>query len=134
MGIMPTWKVKKYRREDGSCPVDDWMQSKFLSKEDRRSIESRVTQIEGIEGLGNIPADWVVSYGDIGLHRFKKQGPQKKALRILCVRDDKTKTITFLNGVVKKDKSLPESVIREAQNLHREMNDGKGSIDDFWED
>lgn len=127
---MSFWKVKKYRRETGECPLDEWFNSRLLTKDDRRSLESRIDQIEGIEGVDKIPGDWVVGYGDTGLHCIKKRGKQRKALRLLCKRDVDTQTLIVFAGDIKKDDIDPK-VLNLAMKLADEFDEGKGSVEDF---
>jgi hypothetical protein len=127
---MALWKVKKYRKESGECPFDDWLESRDLTKRDRVAVRARLDQIECIEGVDKIPGDWVVGYGDTGLHRIKKRGQNRKALRVLCKRIDAEQTLVMFNGEVKKDDLSPK-IVREALDLEREWQQGKGSVEDY---
>lgn len=87
-----------------------------------------------IEQVEMIPAGWVVEYKPTVLHRLRRTGPQKKALRILCDRNDVTKQLILLHGVLKKKKNLPEGDVTHALNLYDELKEGHGSVEDFWQD
>lgn len=121
---MATWKVLKYRRADGTCPVDDWLSSSQTSKVDRRKVHTRIRMLQQVD---HIPADWVVDYQTTELQRFKPNCQH----RFLCIRLDEKKQIILLNGMLKKAKHLPADRITEAEALATELRQGRGNVEDF---
>lgn len=121
------WKVLKFRRSTGECPVDDWLGSKEVAPRDRGAIDSRIRMITQIDG--QLPSGWVVDYVTTDLQRLERKAPGKKAIRFLCEKDDKAKTIVLFNGMVKKSKDLPK--VNEANKLQQEYRSGHGTTEDF---
>jgi hypothetical protein len=121
------WKVLKFRRSNGECPVDDWLGSKEVSPRDRAAIDSRMRQIMQIDG--QLPGGWVIDYVTTSLQRLERKAPNNKAVRFLCERDDAAKTIVLFNGMLKKNKELPK--VMEAQRLQAEYRQDDGSTEDY---
>jgi hypothetical protein len=121
---MSTWKVTKFRRANGNCPVDDFLASPEVSKRDRSKVVTRVRMIESSEQLQN---EWVVNYETTDLQRLKPNCQ----LRFLCARCNSKKQIIIFNDMLKKSKHLPNDKIHEAEQMLIELNKGLGNVEDF---
>jgi hypothetical protein len=121
---MATWKVLKFKRPDGTRPVDSFLSSAQVSKVDRRKVDSRVRMIESVEQL---QTDWVVNYQTTNLQRLKPNCQ----IRFLCHRDAEGKRIILFNGMLKKGKHLPDDKILEAEQMFSEFNQGLGHVENY---
>jgi histidinol phosphatase-like PHP family hydrolase len=119
------WKVQKYIKANGKCPFDKWMTG--LTAQDRAAIDAK---IEAIQVTDVIPPETVKLYKTTNLHEIKIRSRDKKQLRPLCEKDEKTKTITIFYGGIEKD-MIPKGDIETSENLMADFKAGEGSVTDY---
>lgn len=126
---MVAWVVKKYIRENGRCPLDKWLDSNAITKNDQAAFDARIELIEQVGGP-ELPPEVVKKYTD-NLCELKIRG-DKKQLRPLCIKEGKS--VIIFCGALEKDSKIPEGDIETAENLLKEYRSGKGSVKIYNED
>lgn len=122
---MAFWKVKKFKRADGSCPVDSHLASSQVSPSDRKGIDSRLRIIMQLE---RVDVMHVENYVSTALQRYKPNNQH----RFFCIKDDDKREIILLNGFMKKStKKYPNDKIKEAEKLKEEFEQGLGNAPDY---
>ena len=121
---MALWRVSKFRRSSGVCPVDDYLGSAQVSAQDRRRVDTRVRMIQSVE---QIPGEWVVDYKTTNLQRLKPNCQH----RFLCIRLEDEKHVILLCGTLKQKKNLPADKINEAETMLSECEQGEGDVEDY---
>lgn len=128
---MTGWQVFKLVKENGTCPIDDWMRSKDLTEKDKASIDSFVVSIEN-QVSDRFPPEKIKKLSNKGVSEFKIASPGK-ALRPLVARVDSKKQIIMLIGFAKKGGVYPKGKLESAEKLVKELQEGKHNVKGYWE-
>ncbi len=128
---MRGWQVYKLVKENGTCPIDDWMRSKELTEKDKAKIDSFVIAIES-HVSDRFPAEKIRKLANKVVSEFKIASPGK-ALRPLVLRVDHKKQIVMLIGFAKKGGVYPKGKLESAEKLAKELQEGKHDVKGYWE-
>lgn len=116
-------------RENGRCPLDEWLTSKSVTNEDKNRLDARVDAIEGVEG--ELPHDWLKPYKTTTLHELKVRAKGKQ-LRPLCRLNGRK--IEILCGAFERDGEIPRSDLDKAEALKLNLEEGNGSLVRYQQD
>ena len=117
--------VKKYVKNDGSCPFDEWRDE--LSVKDRARLDARISTIERIEG--QVPATYLKKLTD-AIWEIRAKG--SKELRPLCVM--LSADVVILVGFSKKKSQLKDNEMKIAERLAKELGNEHGTTKHWAED
>ncbi len=121
---MGTWTVCKYVKENGRCPIDDWLCDKAVTVQDQAKIDAKVNVIQSISG--DLPPEFLKLYKTTRLRELKVKANGKQ-LRPLCYVMPERK-IVLLCGAIEKGGKIPLGDLQRADNLLTDLLNGKGEI------
>ena len=133
LGLIPEmgkWRVSKYVKENGRCPVDNWLDSNAVTENDIAALDARIVMIEAIDG--QLPPETLKKYHGTDFKELKVRG-DKKQLRPLCIVVPERHLI-ILCGAIEKGGKLPKGDISKASHLVSELKEGKGRVEDYFKD
>jgi len=127
---MGSWRVSKYVKDNGRCPIDEWLDSKAVTENDIAALEAKIAVIETVEG--KLPPETVKKLQGHDVKELKVRG-DKKQLRPLCVVVPERHLI-ILCGAIEKGGKLPKGDLQRASGLAKEIEKGKGRVEDYFKD
>lgn len=125
---MVAWTVWKYVKDGGRCPLDEWIASNAVTKQDKASLDARIDRILGIED--HMPPEFLKQYHGTRLYELKVRAMGKQ-LRPLCVVLPERRIIV-LCGAIEKDGKLPPGDLERAENLFVALESGSGNVVSYY--
>ena len=127
---MGTWRVSKYVKRNGRCPLDDWLGSNAITEKDVAALDAKIAVIETVSG--QLPPETVKKYKGSDVKELKVRG-DKKQLRPLCIIVPE-KHLVVLCGAVEKGGKIPRGDLQKASGLAAALERGEGHVEDYFED
>ncbi len=107
------WRVVHYDKEDGTCPIAEFLDS--LTTEERQKVLARIDLLE--EMGPNLHRPYADTLGD-GMHelRVRVTKLRYRILYFFCDRDD----IVLTHGFTKKVHRVPPNEIKRAKRYRKD--------------
>lgn len=126
---MVAWTVWKYVKDNGRCPLDEWLADKAVTTKDRARLDAKIETIEGTDG--DLQPEVLKLYHGTRLYELKVRADGKQ-LRPLCWKGEDRKII-ILCGAFERDRKIPKGTLESADNLGTDLLNGKGNVRRYFE-